>query len=87
MANVLIIDDDMSVCRLLSEMVKRLDHDATFAFTLKDGLKEAISKDFDVVFLDVMLPDGSGINIVPQIRGKASSPEIISRLKNIKTGV
>ena len=77
MAQVLIIDDDKAVCKMLSEMVKRLEHDATTAFNLKDGLKEAISKDFDVVFLDVMLPDGSGLDIVSQIREKASPPEVI----------
>lgn len=77
MAHVLIIDDDKAVCKMLSEMVKRLEHDATTAFTLKDGLKEAVSKDFDVVFLDVMLPDGSGLDILPQIRETALSPEVI----------
>jgi len=77
MANVLIIDDDKAICKMLSEMVKRLEHDVTTAFTLKDGLEKALSKDFDVVFLDVMLPDGSGLDLIPKIRETASSPEVI----------
>jgi len=77
MAKVLIIDDDKSVCKMLSEMVTRLEHDVVSAHTLGDGLKEAVSGEFDVVFLDVMLPDGSGLDILPKIRETASSPEVI----------
>ena len=77
MANVLIIDDDKTVNKMLTEMVNRLGHDATSAFARQEGLHEAISGDFDVVFLDVMLPDGSGLDILPKIRGIESPPEII----------
>ena len=77
MAKVLIIDDDKSVCKMLSEMVKHMEHDATAVHTIKNGLKKVISEQFDVVFLDVMLPDGSGLDIIPEIRGTDSSPEVI----------
>ena len=77
MANVLIIDDDKGVSDILSDMVKLLGHNATSAFTLKEGLKEARSKAFDVVFLDVLLPDGNGLEILPKIRETPSSPEVI----------
>ena len=77
MAKVLIINDDNGVCKMLSEMVKRMEHDATVAHTIKNGLKKAISEEFDVVFLEVMLPDGSGLDIIPEIRGTDSSPEVI----------
>lgn len=77
MANVLIIDDDAEMCRMLSDMVKSIGHDATSAFTLKAGLNEALSRPYDIVFLDVMLPDGNGLEALPKIRETASSPEVI----------
>lgn len=77
MAQVLIIDDDKSVCLLLSEMIKRLDHQADYKTTLQDGLQEALSNSYDVVFLDVILPDGNGLDILPKIREKIPSPEVI----------
>jgi len=77
MANVLIVDDDARMCDLLSRLVKGMEHNATCAFTLRDGLKEVHSSAFDVVFLDVGLPDGNGLEVIPQIRDTSSSPEVI----------
>jgi two-component system NtrC family response regulator len=77
MANVLIVDDDTMMCDLLSRLVKNMGHDATCAFTLKDGLREVHSNTFDVVFLDVGMPDGSGLEVIPEIRETSSSPEVI----------
>ena len=77
MAKILIIDDDAGTCKLLSRMAKDMGHDATFALTMKDGLKALQSGTFDVVFLDVTLPDGDGMEIIPQIRRIPTSPEII----------
>jgi two-component system, NtrC family, response regulator len=77
MARVLIVDDDRLMCLTLSELVERMGHYATCAQTLKDGLQQALSQEFDVVLLDVRLPDGDGLTIIPPIQGTPSSPEII----------
>lgn len=77
MANILIIDDSEMMCEMLSRLVNNLGHDATRAYTLKDALKEVYSKKFDVVFLDVGMPDGNGLDILPKIRETSSSPEVI----------
>ena len=77
MANVLIIDDDRSICQTVSNVVKNLGHRTTSCFSLKDGLKTARSGRFDVVFLDVRMPDGNGLDILPAIRETSSSPEVI----------
>jgi two-component system NtrC family response regulator len=77
MANILIIDDDTLICTTLSNMVSGKDHTPTCAFTLKEGLAIANSHAFDVVFLDVRLPDGSGLDILPKIRETPSTPEVI----------
>ena len=77
MANILIIDDDEFMCNTLANLVKGMDHTPTCAFTLKEGLAAADTVAFDVVFLDVRLPDGSGLDIIPMIRETSSSPEVI----------
>ncbi|MCJ7542720.1 MAG: sigma-54 dependent transcriptional regulator [Desulfobacterales bacterium] len=73
----MIIDDDAGICKLLSRMAKGKGHDASSALTLRDGLKALQSGGFDVVFLDVKLPDGNGIEIIPKIRKIPVSPEIV----------
>lgn len=77
MARVLVIDDDEIVSEMLSDMVSNWGHDPVIAFNLEDGLSKAQTDSFDVVFLDIRLPDGSGLDALPKIREVPSSPEII----------
>ncbi len=77
MADILIIDDDQLICTTLSNVVRDRGHTPTCAFTRKQGLEAAAARSFDVVFLDVRLPDGSGLDIVRGIRETPSSPEVI----------
>lgn len=77
MANVLIIDDDEGMCYTLSNMVRHERHNVTCAHNLRDGIRESSSNNYDVVFLDVMMPDGNGLDVLPEIRETASRPEVI----------
>ena len=77
MGYVLIIDDDEIFAKMLSALVKSLGHEATYALTLKDGLRVAATGRADVVFLDVRLPDGTGLEVLPKIREIPSPPEVI----------
>jgi two-component system NtrC family response regulator len=77
MASILIIDDDKGMCYTLSEIVRLNGHEAVCAHTLKDGLETATGGFFDVVFLDVMLPDGIGLDIISNIRETPTKPEVI----------
>ncbi|MEW6658968.1 MAG: sigma-54 dependent transcriptional regulator [Thermodesulfobacteriota bacterium] len=77
MARVLIIDDDRVFCQMLSKIVRGLGQEVASSFTLKDGLHQSLSCAFDVVFLDVGLPDGNGLEALPRIREMAEAPEVI----------
>jgi two-component system NtrC family response regulator len=77
MANILIVDDDSGICRVIAAAMSRIGHDPTHTLTLKEGLKEARSGKYDVVFLDVRLPDGNGLNALPEIKSIPSPPEVI----------
>jgi two-component system NtrC family response regulator len=77
MANVLIIDDDEGMCFALSEMIRHLGHKSTCVHTLTQGVQTAFSESFDVVYLDVMLPDGNGLDVLPKIQAAPSKPEVI----------
>ncbi|MGD0972339.1 MAG: sigma-54 dependent transcriptional regulator [Desulfobaccales bacterium] len=77
MARVLIIDDDQMFGEMLSEMVQTLGQESLCAPTLAEGLRLATAGGFDVVFLDVRMPDGSGLEMLPQVRQTSSAPEVI----------
>ena len=77
MANVLIIDDDQLVCKLLARIISNLGHLAESRGSLQAGLAELAIKPYDVVFLDVHLPDGSGLDVIAHIRARESAPEVV----------
>jgi two-component system NtrC family response regulator len=77
MSNILIIDDEKLLCTTLSRYMRHMGHDTTYALSLEDGLKEVLSNTFDVVFLDVRLPDGNGLDALPRIQKAPSAPEVI----------
>ncbi len=77
MARVLIIDDDRMFGEMLSEMVQTLGQESLYAPTLAEGLRLAAAEPFDVVFLDVRMPEGSGLEVLPQVRQTPSAPEVI----------
>ena len=77
MANILVVDDDEMICDALYDLFMPMDHHVVSAFTLKEGLKKVSSGSFDLVFLDVRLPDGNGLEAIPKIREASSLPEVI----------
>jgi two-component system NtrC family response regulator len=77
MGNVLIIDDDEMMCKALSALVSRKGHAVQYALTLKHSLEKVSSEDFDVVFLDVIMPDGNGLDMLSRIKDTFSKPEVI----------
>lgn len=86
---VLIADDDPVLRRLLPSQISSKDFQF---FTVENAqkvfglLKE---EDFDVVLLDVNLPDASGIEILSAIRQQQEAPEVIMLTadKSLQTGI
>ena len=77
MADILILDDDKSLCSMLCEEMSRKGHLPEPHYTLASGIEAAQRKNFDVVLLDVELPDGDGLEYIPRFKRCGSDPEII----------
>jgi len=77
MPRILIIDDDETMCATLARLVKRMGHVAVCTTRCAEGLAATAAEDFDVVFLDVRLPDGNGLDLLPRIEAAGSAPEVI----------
>ena len=77
MARILIIDDDALICQSLSLVARQKGHEATSSHTLVAGLEKATTETFDVIFLDVNMPDGNGLDFLSKLPKLNSSPEII----------
>jgi two-component system, NtrC family, response regulator len=77
MAHILIVDDEKLMCDMLSDQLSSLAHATTCAHTLANGLKAASESAFDLVLLDVRLPDGNGLAAISRFKSSNSQPEII----------
>jgi two-component system NtrC family response regulator len=77
MAKILIIDDDVELCIILSVQIKSLGHQTSISHTLREGYDLSRQEPFDIVFLDVRLPDGNGLDILTAIRDEENPPEVI----------
>ena len=77
MANILIIDDDQEICETLSSLGTRLSHHCRSAYSVSAGRMAARQSSFDILFLDVRLPDGNGLDLLPEFMEMADPPEII----------
>jgi two-component system NtrC family response regulator len=76
-ADILIVDDDRLVCDSISRVVRQMGHRPVPAYNVKEALGRVRSEMFDIIFLDVQLPDGSGLDVLPSILETPSSPEVI----------
>lgn len=77
MASILIIDDDPGFGQLLAAVATAQGHTPAWAITLAQGLEMAVRVRPDVVFLDVVLPDGNGLEAVGPLKASPSRPEVI----------
>ena len=77
MANILIVDDEEYIRDILSARVEGHNHSASCAATFHEGVERIKTGMFDLVFLDVILPDGNGLDLLQLIRQLPSGPEVI----------
>ncbi len=77
MAEVLIIDDDRVMCLKIEKMVKKVGYAVDSVQTLQQGLTKARAGGYDVIFLDVHMPDGSGLDYLKELRALPDAPEVI----------
>lgn len=76
-ANILIIDDDKMVCDMLSRKIQTLGYTSKYALTLKEAFALSKQELFDVIYLDVHMPDGNGLDAITRLRNNPSKPEVI----------
>jgi DNA-binding NtrC family response regulator len=77
MANILIVDDDNSICDMICQFVAKMGHESVYALTGEEGIRLATAETFDIIFLDVGLPDCNGLSLLSNFRKTPSLPEVI----------
>ncbi len=74
---ILIIEDDKDIAHLVELHLKDSGHDATVASDGHSGLDLALSKPFDLIILDLLLPGIDGIEICRRVRAASTTIPIL----------
>ncbi|MCX5902709.1 MAG: response regulator, partial [Proteobacteria bacterium] len=69
-AKILIIDDEAGIQKACRRVLEPQGFYVESAYSLNEGLQKINSTSFDIILLDVMLPDGQGIEILPSIHAR-----------------
>ncbi|RTL45361.1 MAG: response regulator transcription factor [Candidatus Melainabacteria bacterium] len=83
MAKILVVEDDRLVAELLKDRLQLEHHKVELAFNGQDALDLAISFHYDLLILDLGLPQLDGIDVLKRYRNKGeTSPVLILTGKN-----
>lgn len=74
---ILICDDDIILCELLSIKLEQVKYKYSVVSTCADCLKAIKEEFYKVILLDNILPDGKGIDIIPAVRDISPNSKII----------
>ncbi|TRM51707.1 response regulator transcription factor [Achromobacter sp. LC458] len=74
---ILLIDDDVELAQMLREYLEPNHCVLTLAHTGTRGLALLAQDDYDLILLDLMLPDGSGLDLLKQYRQRSRRPVIM----------
>ena len=77
MDRVLIIDDDAELCQLVSRFLTREGFDVTVAMRGSAGVEYAMTGDYSLIMLDVMMPDMDGFEVLRRIRQTSRIPVLM----------
>lgn len=74
---ILIIEDEKNLARFVDLELHHEGYDTVICHNGRAGLETALSQDFDVILLDLMLPELNGLEVCRRIRPIKDTPIII----------
>jgi len=75
--SILIVEDEQAIARFLSLELEHEGYKTKSIASGRDALEEALARDYDLIILDVMLPDLNGIEVLRRLRQIKKTPVII----------
>lgn len=82
MTNILIVEDEQNLARFLELELTHENYKVDIEYDGEPGLEKALNNDFDLIILDLMLPNINGLEICRRVRQVQSTPIIIITAKS-----
>ncbi len=74
---ILVVDDEPLIQRSLGELLRRRKYHVTIAGSIREGEEQLAKEVFDLVILDVRLPDGDGQHFLERIVAMPDRPLVV----------
>ena len=74
---ILVVEDSTPTRELLARSLEASGFEVTFASRVATGRRHVEDGSFDVILLDIMLPDGSGLELCRELRARSRVPIIV----------
>lgn len=70
---ILIIEDDRFISDMYSRSLQKAGYNVTVAVTGQDGINAGLAHHFDVILLDIMLPEKRGMEVLAELKSKGGA--------------
>ncbi len=77
MSRILIIEDEKNLARFVELELKHEGYETQVELNGRTGLQAALDENFDVILLDLMLPELNGMEVARRLREKKNTPIIM----------
>lgn len=78
---ILIIDDDEALSGIMKDMLEDYDYDVELSYSVDDAFTVLTDRKYDLILLDINLPDGDGFEICRELRKVSTVPIIFASAK------
>ena len=74
---ILVVDDEQLVRWFLDRALKKSGHDVVTASTIAEAAERLTTDEIDVLFIDLRMPEGNGVELIRQLEQPATGLKII----------
>ena len=82
MNSILVVDDDKELCSIIKKYMDRAGYSACFCYTGASGIHSVEENEYQLVILDIMLPEIDGFSVLSEIRKISTIPVLMLTAKN-----
>ena len=74
---IIVLEDDIIIRRHLEQQLRNRRYDVASAATVAAAQEYLARDNFDLMFVDVRLPDGEGTELLRELQGRAQKPLVV----------
>jgi len=77
MKHILLIEDDIAFSKMLKHFLERHHYIVDVSFNIQNAFKQLKNQKFDLIFTDLRLPDGNGIEVLKEVKSNNTDIPVV----------